>query len=145
MAERKKTPDILADLLSTDRPTQSASHSIKHNGKTEKLYTSETLSGKTERQKDSKEESPPSQLESTQETESGNEGKTKVTFYLSEDTIDLLEDAQRTLRRLSRAQGGAAQPKGLTSKSAILEEALKLVCGQVESEGLSSPLASKLF
>jgi hypothetical protein len=145
MAERKKTPDILADLLSTDRPTQSASNSIKDGGKTEKQQNIKTLNSKAERQKDSEKEFPPSQLKATQETESGNEGKTKVTFYLSEDTIDLLEDAQRTLRRLSRAQGGTAQPKGLTSKSAILEEALKLVCAQVESEGLSSPLASKLF
>lgn len=70
--------------------------------------------------------------------------KIKVTFYLSEEAVDHLEDTQSRLRRLGRASG-RRRGKAFTSKSAILEEAVRLVCSELEEKGLESQLAKSLL
>jgi len=127
MAERKKTPDILADLLGDTAPASQNSMLVKqHAGKTAKQQNA----GATKNEADS------------DEADSGT--KVKVTFYLSPDSIDRLEDAQKQLRRLIRGAGKTSS-KALTSKSALLEAALQLACDDLEKQGEQSRFASKLF
>ncbi len=153
MAERKKTPDILADLLGTslnagnlpvDMEPDGDLTAKQQNIKTESQKNSESSkqkTGKTVRHLVSTLE----QEEAGEEqTSRDTENKIKVTFYLSEDTVDLFEDAQLTLRRLGRSQGSTTS-KSATSKSALLEEALKLICSDIQSNGLNSQLARKMF
>jgi hypothetical protein len=70
--------------------------------------------------------------------------KIKVTFYLSEDAVEALDEAQSKLRRLGRASGKKLA-KSVTSKSALLEEAVRLVCQDLEENGAQSQIAEKLF
>ncbi len=202
MAERRKTPDILADLLGTSSsglqtaetaaskspasnshtpsdsspllvPASSNLTSQQQNGKTERQQNGKPVkqgaakqnAGKTANWGASARAAAPLQGSESEsqavsrilpETEDGEdalgeaengetESKVKVTFYLSEDAVELLEDAQRTLRRLARGQGRNGAPKSLTSKSALLEEALKLACQDIETNGPDSQLARKVF
>lgn len=123
MAERKKTPDILADLLG-DNPPVSSKTVKQQDSETAKQRNSETAS---------------------EEEETGTSAKVKVTFYLSEDAVEMLEDAQRQLRRLGRSAGKNPISKAATSKSALLEEALKIACADLEARGMESQLAALLL
>lgn len=182
MAERKKTPDILADLLGTISPTgrpapqtgtsgillaeqedsKPASHqdgeTLRHkDSKTVKQITSKAEDqtnfppekrrvGKgTKVEEVARKESVTPEVPSPEDSTPEVESKIKVTFYLSEDTVDLFEEAQRTLRRLGRSRGKSPASKSATSKSALLEEALKLICSDIQSNGLESQLARKMF
>ncbi|RYZ18474.1 MAG: hypothetical protein EOP49_49585 [Sphingobacteriales bacterium] len=67
-----------------------------------------------------------------------------MTFYLSEDAVEFLEDSQSRLRKLNRT-AGRKRGKAFTSKSAILEEAVRLVCTELEEKGMESQLARLLL
>ncbi len=67
-----------------------------------------------------------------------NIDKTKATFYLSQPTIDALEDAWFQLRKKATA-------KGDVSKSLIVETALKLAIEDLNEHGTSSQLAGILL
>lgn len=193
MAERKKTPNILADLLgdktsTSDFPAsdletgdpqesetpresrallQSATHlpvtrpepppsnltqksAARKDAEAVKPVRGETVlpakqqSGETAKQHDATLLVPPNSVEEGEEIEGSLGSKVKVTFYLSEDAVDLLEEAQRKLRRLARGSG-KTHSKAATSKSALLEEALKLACADLEASGTQSQLARILF
>lgn len=164
MAERKKTPNILADLLGDKTPPPSAP--AEHEIAVKTLKRQDALAvkqqsvldanpqdvlavrqqnGKMVVQIDSQKTLMPDQEEgASEENESELAAKVKVTFYLSEESVDLLEEAQRQLRRLGRG-AGKTQSKAATSKSALLEQALKLACADLDAQGLESPLARILF
>ena len=57
------------------------------------------------------------------------ESKVKATYYLSQEAIDALEDAQYRLRRL------AGENRARVSKSLIVELAVKMVLEDVEAKG----------
>lgn len=145
MAERKKTPDILADLLGTVPPSTSIA-TTKNDGKTVRQQNSKTAESKAVKTV-KRQDSNPSFL-ADEETDGlgavdeaeGAIGKIKVTFYLSEDAVELLEDTQRHLRRRARRNGNAVS-KAATSKSALLEAALKLACNEYEERGDKSRFA----
>lgn len=145
MTDRKKTPDILADLLddNTGKTTESAVKTA--NGSDVLPVKSQTI--KTLKPRKSKTATSISEEEMTAEDEENtdeNVGKAKITFYLSEDSVELLEDAQRILRRIARKKGHALA-RSATSKSALLELTLRLACADVLANGEQSQLASKVF
>lgn len=182
MAQRKKTPDILGDLLGSKHvPSESTAESVKQQtvlpAKLQNLTTVNRQNTKTlEQQGDlavENQNSEPAILQDGLPTERQNgitvrrqtglpvkqqliasleeveyaepeavetEAKTKMTFYLSEDSVELLEDTQRILRRMAK-KAGKVQPKGLTSKSALLEAALKIACDELEDKGEESSFA----
>lgn len=142
MAERKKTPDILADLLGTDAPSLPIENN-QNASKTVKRQTSKTLNQQSVKTANSIEPLETDNSEPTEDNPASN--KVKMTFYLSEESAELLEDAQRALRRLVRNGNGADVGKAATSKSALLEGALKLACEDLEKKGDQSQLARLLF
>lgn len=127
MADRKQTPDILGAVLGGE-PEQTSMTVSQHDSKTAKRQTS-----KPARQKKVADQ-PDIKLVSQQA------GKpVKATFYLSAETVDLLEDGLHQLRKLA----GQAERSRLT-KSALVEEALRLMLLELEAKGPGSQLAGKL-
>lgn len=142
MAERKKTPNILADLLG-DSPQNTPTE--QKTGSQQAVLPAKQHNGKTAIVPTTNDATEVSEQENTADDVATDEGATKikVTFYLSEDSVDLLEEAQRTLRRMNRINGKTS--KATTSKSALLEAALKFACTDLENHGEESQLASTLF
>ena len=137
MAERKKTPNILADLLS-DSPQNPATE--QKTVRQQAVLPAKQHSGKGAIAPAISDAAEASEQENTPDEVTA---KIKVTFYLSEDSVDLLEEAQRMLRRMNRGNGKTS--KATTSKSALLQEALKLACADLENRGEESQLARMLF
>ena len=136
MAERKKTPNILANLLG-DSPQNPLMEQ-------KTVRQQDVLPAKQHDDKNINTSALSDAVEVNEETASNEVAtKIKVTFYLSEDSVDLLEEAQRTLRRMNRGNGKTS--KATTSKSALLEKALKLACADLENRGEESQLARMLF
>jgi hypothetical protein len=150
MAERKKTPNILADLLGDKGNNTTPEPGERKETSLQAVLPVKQQDAKTEKPHDSKMAKEPDPENNrvpegnSEENEVNLSNKLKVTFYLSEESVDLLEEAQRKLRRMSRGTG-KTQPKGVTSKSALLEEALKLACADLETRGKESQLARILF
>jgi len=122
MADREKLPDIMGGLLggkakqaeAPEAPDEPTSKPAKQPAR------------KPARQKASKAPAPPEAEE-----------KAKATFYLSQETIDLLEDGWLQLRRL-------ATDRASVSKSAIVEASLEIALEDLAKHGAQSHLASKL-
>jgi len=113
MADREQLPDIMSGLLG---------------GKAKQAEAPEPTS-KPARQTARKPVKPPPPPDS--------EEKIKATFYLSQETVDLLEDGWLKLRRL-------ATDRASVSKSAIVEAALEITLEDLAKYGEQSELASKL-
>ena len=141
MAERKKTPNILADLLGNTGSTSALE--TQPTAKQEASLPASLQNGKTVIRLGDQNSAVTISDEIGEESDGGL-AKVKVTFYLSEESVDMLEEAQRKLRRLGRG-AGKTQSKATTSKSALLEEALKLACAELEDKGRESQLARILF
>ncbi len=76
-----------------------------------------------------------------------NGEKTKATYYLSEETLQALEEALPKLKRLA---GGLRhkEKRRLVTKSLIVEAALQIVLAELaegEEAGTHSPLAKKIM
>lgn len=106
MAQRKKMPDVMGELLAGTPANQ---------------YTSK----------------PVNQHASMPVSQPGDE-KVKVTYYLSPQTLDALEEAKLKLRRL------IPKAKRQISTSAIVDVAIQIVLSELDSEGEKSQLASLL-
>lgn len=63
-----------------------------------------------------------------------SDNKVKATYYLSQDAVTALEDAQYQLRKL------AGESRSRISKSFIVEAALQMALEEVESQGKKSRL-----
>jgi hypothetical protein len=127
MADRKQTPDILGAVLGGE-PEQASKPVSQHDSKTVKRQASRPA------RQTKVADQPDSKLVNQQA------GKpVKATFYLSAGTVDLLEDGLHQLRKLA----GQADRSRLT-KSALVEEALRLLLLELEAKGPGSQLASKL-
>ena len=115
MGIRRKTPDILGDVLS-DKPEK------QNTIKPEKQNTIKPEEGKDIR------------IESQDAV-----GKTKATYYISTDAIDALDEIWFRLRKAAKAGD-----KGKVSKSLIVEAAIEMIFGNLESEGADNLVARLL-
>lgn len=95
-ANRKKTPDILGDVLGKNKTSKPAQQN-----------TIKTVNHNTIK----------------------SDNKVKATYYLSQHSIDALEDAQYHLRKL------AGENRSRVSKSRIVEMGIRMVLDDVESKG----------
>lgn len=110
MAQRKKTPDIMGELLG----------------------------GQEEDQRPEEAGTPERQPASVPAKPSSDE-KTKATYYLSESTVDALEEAWLKLRRMADSDA-----RKQISKSLIVDAALQIALVDLEENGEVSRLASVL-
>lgn len=115
MSNRKKTPDLLNQILTGQVPSSSETSSP--------LDTSKAASHQT----------------STEEAESGSVEKIKVTYYLSPEGAEAVEDLWYTLRRMA-----APENRGQISKSLIVDLAVQLALSDLEAEGRQGQLALRL-
>lgn len=123
MADREQLPDIMSGLLGGKaKQAEAPEPAAQPASKPAKQPASRTV-----RQKASKAPPPPPD----------SEEKSKATFYLSQETVDLLEDGWLRLRRL-------ATDRASVSKSAIVEAALEIALEDLAKYGEQSKLASKL-
>jgi len=110
---RKQTPDILGDLLG-GRPEQTPPES----------------------QQDAKPGRQQASNKASQKASKLDQDKTKATFYISQETLDSLEEGWLKLRKLAKPEARAQ-----VSKSGIVETALDILLHDLEANGPDSQLA----
>lgn len=141
MADRKKTPDILEDLLGgaepepTKKPVdQPASTPVRHKAGTpaQKPTSEPVIQAKTGRPKREKKPAPP--------VEAPPGEKVKATFYLSAEVVEALEAGWIQLRRLT-----PKDRRGQVSKSMIVELAVQEALEDLDSKKERSNLARKAW
>ena len=140
MPDRKRSPDILGDLLgqkpAPEKDSQESEASIpvsQDAGIPSSQHTSKPVrqrAGRPARQQASK---------AAEEEPSGAEQKLKATYYLSPEAMDALEEAWLKLRKMA-----GQEDRAKVSKSAIVETALLLAVAELEAKREQSQLASKL-
>jgi len=146
MVARKETPDILSDVLGgkplnapatkapkTSTPehhntgTQSSGKSEHHNaGETERLNAG-TLAHQ---------QAPAEPLAPAADDDAD---KVKVTFYISSDAVESLENAWLSLRKLTKQRTRRG-----TSKSKIVEAAIRMAAQDVADKGEQSRFVDAL-
>lgn len=146
MVARKETPDILSDVLGskplnapiTKAPkTSTTEHhnaGIQSSGKTEhhNVGDSERLNaGKPTLRQTSAEPVAPAADEDAD--------KVKVTFYISSDAVESLENAWLSLRKLTKQRTRRG-----TSKSKIVEAAIRMAAQDVADKGEQSRFVDAL-
>lgn len=137
---RKPTPDILGSLLGGDKPApepekDTSIPAYQHTGIPVEQPTSKPVSqpaGRPSRQRASK----PAKQEETPEKE---KAKAKATYYLSPETVEDLEEAWISLRRMA-----SKDQKARISKSAIVEMAIQMAVEELEAKAEQSRLSSLL-
>ena len=128
MADRKKTPDIMADLLGGAPPQPTIKPEYHNAGIPEGKPTIKPKRS-APKPKPAPEVEPPKQA--TRE-------KVKATFYISADIVDRLEDGWSELRRISPKEA-----RGEISKSFIVETALLEALDNLAKWNKDSLLAKK--
>ena len=129
MADRKATPDIMADLLGGSAPQPTIKPEY-HNAGIPADQPTIKPKRSAPKPKPAPEEKPPKQA--TRE-------KVKATFYISADIVDRLEEGWSELRKISPKEA-----RGEISKSFIVEEGLLEVLADLEKRGKTSLLAKKI-
>jgi hypothetical protein len=133
MVARKETPDILSDVLGNKLLHASVTKEPKpstpeyHNyGKKDRLNTSKPVSqqGNTRPLK---------------ATVDGEGDKVKVTFYISSEAVESLENAWLSLRKLAKQR-----TRRSTSKSKIVEAAIRMAAQDVADKGEQSQFVDAL-
>jgi hypothetical protein len=95
---------------------------------------------KTARPKDSKPVRQKASKPAVQEaSKPAEQDKAKATFYVSQETLDLLEEGRLRLRRLAKPED-----RSQVSKSAIVETALAMALEELEASGAESRLARRM-
>lgn len=133
MVARKETPDILSDVLGS-KPLNAAPKSIS-TSKPEHLNT-----GKSEHHNASKIATQTKPHVSLEPLTNEEVDKVKVTFYISSDAVQSLEDAWLSLRKLSKQR-----TKRGTSKSKIVEAAIRMAAQDVADKGEQSRFVDALI
>ena len=132
MGARKETPDILSDVLGS-KPLSMATKAPR-TSKPEHHNT-----GKTEHpdaDKPVKQQMPAESLKPVADEEGD---KVKVTFYISSDAVQSLEDAWLSLRKLTKQR-----TRRSTSKSKIVEAAIRMAAQDVADKGEQSQFVDAL-
>ena len=128
MADRKATPDIMADLLGGTPPQPTIKPEYHNTGIPEGKPTIKPKRS-APKPKPAPEVEPPKQA--TRE-------KVKATFYISADIVDRLEEGWSELRKISPKES-----RGEISKSFIVETALLEALIELDSKQITSLLAKK--
>lgn len=134
MADRKDLPDIMGGLLNgsaSKKAQQPAEQPASLPVGQAAAQPAEQPTRKPARQprgKPAKQQLPASP---------DSEEKAKCTFYLSQETVDALEDGWLQLRRLARDRASV-------SKSGIVEAALQIALEELAKKGELSELAGRL-
>lgn len=126
MVARRETPDILSDVLGS-KPASIIAKGT-HDSKPEHHNT-----GKTEHPNSAipaKQHIPSEPLKPITDEEGD---KVKVTFYISSDAVQSLEDAWLSLRKLTKQR-----TRRSTSKSKIVEAAIRMAAQDVADKGEQS-------
>ncbi len=146
MVARKATPDILSDVLGskplnaqiTKAPkTSTAEHlnaGIQNSGKTEHHNV-----GDSERLVADKLTFRQTSAESVAPAADEDADKVKVTFYISSDAVESLENAWLSLRKLTKQRTRRG-----TSKSKIVEAAIRMAAQDVADKGEQSRFVDAL-
>ena len=139
MADRKVIPDIMGGLLngsaSRKAPSEPAGQLASETASQEPGLPAEQLARKPARQPRAK---PAKQQPAAKPpAPPADEEKSKVTFYLSQEAIDALEDGWLQLRRLARERASV-------SKSGIVEQALLIALEELAGKGDESELAKRM-
>ncbi len=134
MTERKRTPDILSDLLGSAQPSPLRPHpsTLEQQDGTPEYQQDSKMSGQQDGAQGAKEDL-------GRDETNVDEPKVKATFYLSKSVVEALEDAHLALRRMA----GAPRRSGV-SKSLIVEKALELALEELALEASQSRLARKI-
>ncbi len=130
MADRKRTPSVLDELLGGAPAPDAQDTSIPVSQHTSKPVRQHTV--KTTRQHASKPASQPASKPATEE-------KPKATYYLSPASMEALDEAWLTLRKMARPQDRAQ-----VSKSWIVEQAILLAVEELKESGDRSRLAIQI-
>ena len=135
MPDRKKTPDILGDLLgASPSPGEEPAREPQEPEETSKTASQEAgKPAELARRPSKKASKEPEQPQTASSSE-----KVKATFYLSAETTEALEELQLRLRRLARPGD-----RGQISKSLIVEQAILLALEEIEARGAKSQIAVK--
>ena len=134
MADRKVIPDIMGGLLNGSAgrkpPTEPAEQPASETASQEPGKPAKQPRAKPARRQAEKPAAKPA-------APSADEEKSKVTFYLSQEAIDALEDGWLQLRRLARERASV-------SKSGIVEQALLIALEELAGKGDESELAKRM-
>ena len=139
MGNRRKTPDLMDNLLSGKKPPAGAPPKPirQDTGIPVKQQTEPPVAEAKPAPTRETRSKPALKLAYAKEEEE----KVKVTFYVSEELQYNLDSAQLQLRRAAPSHVKKQQ----LSKSAIVEAALVLIIDDLEKEGEGSVLARYLF
>lgn len=132
MVARKETPDILSDVLG-NKPLSMAIKAPRAS-KPEHHNT-----GKTEHHNADKRVKQQTPAESPKPLADEEGDKVKVTFYISSDAVQSLEDAWLSLRKLTKQR-----TRRSTSKSKIVEAAIRMAAQDVADKGEQSRFVDAL-
>lgn len=135
MVARKETPDILSDVLGA-KPLSTPAVKAKATAsrKPEHHNTSIPEDGNTS--KTAKQQIVATPVNSAADEEGD---KVKVTFYISSDAVQSLEDAWLSLRKLTKQR-----TRRSTSKSKIVEAAIRMAAQDVADKGEQSRFVDAL-
>lgn len=130
MADRKKTPDIMADLLGGSPPQPTIKPEYHNAG-----IPADQQTIKPERKRSAPKAKPAPDKETPKQA---TREKVKATFYISADIVDRLEDGWSELRKISPKEA-----RGEVSKSFIVETALQDALDGLARSGRTSLLAKR--
>ncbi len=126
----------LADEMGRRQPAEPPATTVSQ--PTSKPARQNTI--KTARPKDSKPVRQKASKPAVQEaSKPAEQDKAKATFYVSQETLDLLEEGRLRLRRLAKPED-----RSQVSKSAIVETALAMALEELEASGAESRLARRM-
>ena len=138
MVARKETPDILNDVLGGKQliapPTKSTRTSTP-----EHHNAGKQSSGKTEHHNVGETEHPKAAAVVSKPLADQDSDKVKVTFYISSDAVQSLEEAWLSLRKLTKQR-----TRRSTSKSKIVEAAIRMAAQDVADKGEQSRFVDAL-
>jgi len=133
MVARKETPDILSDVLGNKALRTAVTKEPKTS--TPEYHNS----GKTDRLNASKPAYQQGTPEPVKAIVDGEGDKVKVTFYISSDAVESLENAWLSLRKLAKQR-----TRRSTSKSKIVEAAIRMAAQDVADNGEQSQFVDAL-
>jgi hypothetical protein len=150
MPERKRTPDILGDLLQgkpaapaagggEEAPAEAVTPAGADTSKPVHHNTGIPANQQTVKQP-RKPAAKPRVKRPQPAAATAQSPKTKATYYLATEAVDALEDAWHELRKL--ASGDA---RGRIAKSLIVEQALLGALADLQANGKDSELARRLL
>lgn len=129
MTDRKRTPDIMSDLLGGSAPEPTIKPEYHNTG-----IPADQPTIRPERKRPASRPKPAPEIQKPE----APGGKVKATFYISSAIVDKLEEGWTQLRRITPKEKRAE-----ISKSFIVETALQEALEELASKQITSSLAKK--